>query len=87
MQRIETSCPCLTTTPGPIWIGRGECKVLAVEFDPSQESDFRGSLAIDVTGYDGDAVAFHTLVELEVRTTTVKGAWQLAVYPNGEGRP
>jgi len=87
VQRIETSGPCLTTTPGPIWIGRGECKVLAVEFDPSEEPDFRGRLAIDVTGYDGDVVAFHTLVELEVRAAALKGTGQLAASPNVEGHP
>jgi Protein of unknown function (DUF1573) len=77
VDRIETSCPCLTATPGSIRISPGERKVLAVEFDPSAEPDFRGGLSIDVTGYEGERETFHTHVNLNVRAESPKGAEEL----------
>jgi Protein of unknown function (DUF1573) len=87
IERIETSCPCLTTTPGSIRVSPGERMVLAVEFDPSAEPDFRGGLSIDVTGYSGDRVAFHTLVNLDVRADSLKGGGALVSLPDKEGHP
>jgi hypothetical protein len=86
IERIETSCPCLATTPGSIRISPGESKVLAIEFDPSAEPDFRGGLSVDVTGHAGERVAFHTLVNVDVRTQSPKGVGEFP-QPNEEGRP
>jgi len=66
VERIESSCPCLAITPHLIRIGPHEKKVLTVEFDGSVEPDFHGGLAIDVTGYAAERVAFHTVAKLEI---------------------
>jgi hypothetical protein len=55
-------------------IGPGERRVVAVEFDSSTEHDFVGRLSIDLIGYAQDAIAFHTIADLEVQ-------------PDGVGRP
>lgn len=68
VERIETSCPCLIITPESTCIGPGETATVSVKFNPSAEPDFRGRLAIDVTGYTGDQTVFHTLANLDVRT-------------------
>ena len=87
IERIETSCPCLTITPGSFRIGPGEKKGAAVEFDPSAEPDFRGGLSIDVTGYAAGGVAFHTLVRLEVKREPLDEIGDLVPSPNEEARP
>jgi Protein of unknown function (DUF1573) len=51
IDRVETSCPCLTITPGRLRIAPSERKVVAVVFDPSGEPDFHGRLSIDISGY------------------------------------
>ncbi len=85
VERIDTGCPCLRTKPEWIRIAPGEAKVLAVEFDPSAEPDFRGGLSIVVTGWAAGQVAFHTQVKLEVPAEAPKGVGKLAPYPNEEG--
>ena len=68
IDRIQTSCPCLATTPGSIRILPGESTVLAVEFDPSAEPNFHGELSVEVVGYEAhNKIAFRTHVNLEVR--------------------
>lgn len=66
VERIETSCPCLTISPESFHIQPGERKSIAVEFDPSTEPDFQGGLSIEITGYAVGSVVFHTLVKVEV---------------------
>lgn len=66
VNRIETSCPCLTVTPSSMRLAPGETNTLTVAFDPSAEPDFRGGLAIDVTGYDGGGPVFRTRTTLTV---------------------
>lgn len=73
---IETSCPCLTTAPSSICLGPGEGKILAVEFDPSDEPEFRGRLSVDITGYANGVVAFRTRANLEVRNGGSDGSHQ-----------
>jgi Protein of unknown function (DUF1573) len=73
IQRIETSCPCLTATPGKFLIVPGEERILGVEFDASAEPDFRGGLSIEVIGRGtaGETV-FETRANVEVRAQTTK---------------
>jgi hypothetical protein len=68
VERIETSCPCLQVDPKSLQIGPGERISLRVTFDPSHDPDFRGGLAIDVTGYTKDgSIVFRRRVDLDVR--------------------
>ncbi len=68
VERIESSCECLTVDPPALRLGPGESSVLRVVFDSSREADFRGELGVEVTGRAGDRVVFRTVVELEVKT-------------------
>ncbi len=83
VQRIETSCPCLTIEPRSLTVGSGEKQVLGLAFDPSGDLDFRGGLAIEVTGFAGGAVAFQTLVKLEVEPGPSEG--DAALEPERKG--
>jgi len=87
IERIETSCACLSTTPGPIAIEPGGKKLLDIQFDPFVEPDFHGSLSIDVTGYARSGVAFHTLANLEVRTEYPEEGGELVPLPSEEAHP
>ena len=49
--RFETSCPCLRVVLSTNRVEPDETAALEVEFDPSQELDFRGKLTIEYTGY------------------------------------
>jgi hypothetical protein len=68
LARIETSCPCIRVVPLPVQVAPDETQNWTVTFDPSAEPDFKGSLAVEVTGYlpDGE-IAFRTNANLEVR--------------------
>jgi len=67
LERIETSCPCVKTSDGPIRIEPGEVKTLAIEFDPFDDPKFRGGLNVEMSGRGaGDVTLFRTHVVLEV---------------------
>jgi hypothetical protein len=67
VSRIETSCPCVQLTPFSARLGPGMSTNLEVKFDPSSESNFRGSLAVRVTGIDAEGVEqFQGTVEVTV---------------------
>jgi hypothetical protein len=67
IERIETSCPCLSIAPALLEIGPGRSATLIVRFNPAEDPDFRGSLSIEVTGLGTDgAVVFRTHVRLTV---------------------
>jgi hypothetical protein len=87
IERVETSCSCLTIAPRSIRIAPGESKTLSLEFDPSEEPDFRGGLSIDVTGFAAGGVAFHTRAKLEVRTEAPEEIGELVPSPNEEAQP
>jgi hypothetical protein len=65
--RIETSCPCIHFSPESVSLEPGETAKLEVTFDPSGEPDFRGGLAVRVSGYDLKGMEqFQGTVELTV---------------------
>ena len=67
IDRVETSCPCLSAEPTKFKVGPGESAEVRLAFDPSQEPDFRGGLSIEVIGYGAMAkIAFRTRVNLDV---------------------
>ena len=68
IERIVTSCPCLTINPAPIEVGPGLSTALIVRFDPAEDRDFRGGLSIEVAGFETNGkVVFRTRVSLKVR--------------------
>ena len=87
IERIETSCPCMTITPASILIEVGEKKLLTVEFDSSTELDFHGGLSIEVTGYASVGIAFHALANLEIRAESREEVRELAPSVNEERQP
>jgi len=67
VQRVDTSCPCLMVGPAPGKIPPGQLEHLAVTFDAGQDPEFRGTLSIELTGRDPDAViVFRAHVRVEV---------------------
>jgi len=72
IERIETSCPCLTVGPAPIRLRPGERTVLAASFDSSGDPDFAGRLSVDITAYIRAKVAFRTLAKIEITLANPK---------------
>ncbi|MGC8642478.1 MAG: DUF1573 domain-containing protein [Isosphaeraceae bacterium] len=63
IDRIETSCECVSVAPVPVEIGPRQTRVVSVSFDPSSEPGFEGGLAVRLTAYlSGGEVAFRTTV-------------------------
>jgi hypothetical protein len=88
IERIETSCPCLTTALASTSIGPGEKKVLSLEFDSSAEPDFHGGLSMDVTGFSSGVMAFHLLADVEIRAaSTEHDIRELVPVPSQEAHP
>lgn len=71
--RVETSCPCLNVSPVSLTIEPRSSAILTVAFDPTEEPDFRGRLAVRVKGVDAsDTIVFEARVNLEVRSPQVR---------------
>lgn len=65
--RIETSCLCVALKPTQARFGPREIRTFTASFDPQSDLDFRGQLAVDVTGYlTGGEVAFRTEARIEL---------------------
>ena len=70
LERVESSCPCVSVGPVPVQIAAGGSALLAVTVDLAGEPDFRGGLTVDLTGNATDgATMFHTEVRLMVGTS------------------
>ncbi|MGC8643870.1 MAG: DUF1573 domain-containing protein [Isosphaeraceae bacterium] len=67
VERIETSCPCLTVGPMAVRVEPGRVVQLTAVLDPSEEPDFRGPLSVSVVGRGGGRYLFRTWVDVEVR--------------------
>jgi hypothetical protein len=66
--RVETSCDCLAIRLARRVIGPSEKVLAQAALDLSKEPDFRGSLAIEVTGLTSSGtVAFSLVVNVTVR--------------------
>lgn len=67
IDRVETSCPCLSVLPLPARVEAGSERSLTVAFDPTAEPDFRGGLAVELTGRgSAGTILFGTRVDLDV---------------------
>ena len=65
---VESSCPCVRIGPVPLRIDPGRSARMDVTFDPAEEPDFRGALAVEFTGRDASRrKVFGGHVDLEVR--------------------
>jgi hypothetical protein len=67
IERIETSCPCLSVSPEAVDIGPGEKVGMTIQFSTADEPDFAGVLSIEITGFAPEGVAFHTFASATVR--------------------
>ena len=68
VDRFETSCPCIRATAENRVIGPGETTGLTIEFDPSHEPGFRGSLTVEYVGKSPEGLTVvRGRVDLEVR--------------------
>jgi hypothetical protein len=67
VERIETTCSCLTADPPPFEVKPGGTVLWSIKFDLSDDPDFLGSLAVGIVGFDATgAVAFKTQVTAAV---------------------
>lgn len=85
VERIESSCECLTVDPLSLRLGAGKSGVLRVVFDSSQEADFRGELGVELTGRAAGGVAFRTVVNVYVKSPVPTGTGLARPHP-GEGQ-
>jgi hypothetical protein len=68
VEQIQTSCPCLQAEKQSIILGPQESAALALRFDSSDDSDFRGGLSIEVVGRGvTGGIVFATRVNAVVR--------------------
>ena len=68
VEAVESSCPCVRVSPLPARIDAGADRTLTVVFDPVAEPDFRGGLAVGLTGRTRDgAVVFSARIDIDVR--------------------
>lgn len=68
IQRFETSCPCVRVSPSSIHIPSHQTASLYVTYDPTEEPDFRGGLAVALKGIgERDRTVFSATADIEVR--------------------
>lgn len=66
LDRVETSCPCVSVESLPTIAANGTSEIEVV-FNPSEEPDFRGALSVELIGKDDGAKSlFETRANLEV---------------------
>jgi hypothetical protein len=71
IERVETSCPCVSVNPSRATVKPGCTAELTVAFDAEHSPDFRGPLRVAVLGRGpDDRVAFQTAVDLSVESGT-----------------
>ncbi len=87
IERIETSCPCLTATPAPIRVGPHERIALAINFDSSSDHDFAGRLSIAITAYARAEVAFRTFARVELLSESSKSGAEESSSSTEEHHP
>jgi len=62
IDRIDTSCDCVRMTPSTVTLDAGQSAFLSVEYNPNSEPEFRGALAVSLTGLSADHVTIFNLV-------------------------
>jgi hypothetical protein len=67
LERIETSCPCVSVSPASLRLHPGGAAELRVHFDPTDEPEFRGGLSVTLVGWGRPgAILFRTHVNVAV---------------------
>jgi hypothetical protein len=75
VSRVEVSCPCLKVSPETIRLEPGSSKTLVLRFDPKEEPDFSGGLAIKVAGQTAEGQeVFGTTVRVTVNPAKTDAA-------------
>ena len=65
---FHATCPCLRIDDLPLTLGPHSTRRLELTFDPLEEPEFRGGLAIEISGADsGGLLLFQGLVEVVVK--------------------
>jgi hypothetical protein len=84
LARVDCSCPCVRVVGLPLSIPAGTTAALVVTFDPSEEPDFRGALAVRLRGLgDSDVELFRADVLVRVDASCVSQAEKEAVGRQG----
>lgn len=74
VERVETSCPCVSAGPVPLAVAAGGEGRLTVVFDAAEEPNFRGNLAVELRGLDASgAELFRTKVNVGVSDAVPQG--------------
>jgi hypothetical protein len=67
LTQVETTCSCVSVSAVPVLVAPGATTKLEVAFDPSDDPDFRGNLAVDILGRGlDDVVLFRATVLVSV---------------------
>ena len=98
--RFETSCPCVRVSPSSLDLKPDKTNEIRVNFDAAMEPNFRGRLAVDLTGLSRSGeVLFRSTVDLtvgkEIPIQTrqlepipqVSGSFPVSSKPSGEVVP
>jgi len=85
VDRFETSCGCVVVEPRSARIGANGSIALRVRFDPRDEPDFRGRLAVNLTGKGADET--FRVRNLSSEAVTIVGATQTCTCVTTAGLP
>ena len=67
VDRIVTSCPCVSSSASTFSLGSGEDCVITLKFDSREEPEFRGNLTVEVMGKSrDDELLFQLLVRVRI---------------------
>ncbi len=73
VDRVVSSCPCITVSPLPACVPCSGSAVLVVAFDPADEPEFRGGLSVELSGRGAaDSRLFEAVVEFEIGENPVQ---------------
>ena len=87
VEGVSSSCPCVAAGPVPVRIEPNRSAVLAVAFDPKAEPEFRGRLAVELTGRGGNGQRlFEATVEIDVGAGPEKSGTAVSERPSIERR-
>ena len=71
VERIDTSCPCVTLSPIPLVVPSNASATLTVAYDANDDPRFRGGLEVDVIGRsEAGKELFKTVIRLSVLDET-----------------
>lgn len=67
IEEITSSCSCIKIVPTRLMLRRGAIGQVEIEYSGNEEPEFRGTLNIEIEGYDAARVSkFRTKVQIKV---------------------